>query len=254
MDYEYRGLMAEAWDLLRGDTSGWADRAYYLEAIRRHGEPVLDVGCGTGRLLLDFMALGIDMDGIDNSPDMLAICRSKAAEARLVPTLYEQEMRDVDLPRKFRTILIPSSSLQLVIDPGERTQALRRLRDHLLPGGVVTASIMAVWKRGTPLESQWERSAVRPSDGATIRRISRSRYDPETECEDTEDVYQVVKDGVVLAEEHHQRAPATRNYTQAQARAAFEQAGFRRIELTSGFTDALAQADDQIFMVTASAE
>ena len=71
--YEYHGLMAEAWDLLRGDTSGWEDRPFYLELIRRFGEPALDVGCGTGRLLLDYLAEGIEIDGLDVSPDMLAL-------------------------------------------------------------------------------------------------------------------------------------------------------------------------------------
>ena len=74
--YEYHGLMAEAWDLLRGDTSGWDDRPFYLELIRRFGEPALDVGCGTGRLLLDYLAEGIEIDGVDVSPDMLAVCRA----------------------------------------------------------------------------------------------------------------------------------------------------------------------------------
>jgi hypothetical protein len=44
--YEYQGLIAEAWDVLRGDTSQWPDRPFYLEMIRRTGQPVLDVGCG----------------------------------------------------------------------------------------------------------------------------------------------------------------------------------------------------------------
>ena len=72
--YEYHGLMAEAWDLLRGGTSGWDDRPFYLELIRRFGEPALDVGCGTGRLLLDYLTEGIEIDGVDVSPDMLAVC------------------------------------------------------------------------------------------------------------------------------------------------------------------------------------
>ncbi len=71
-DVEYVGLMAEEWDALRGDTSDWEDRHFFLEVIRERGEPVLDIGCGTGRLLLDYLQQGIDIDGVDNSAEMLA--------------------------------------------------------------------------------------------------------------------------------------------------------------------------------------
>ncbi|HYB01252.1 MAG TPA: class I SAM-dependent methyltransferase, partial [Ktedonobacteraceae bacterium] len=77
-DYEYRGLIAEAWDLLRGDTSEWEDRPFYRDIIRASGQPALDIGCGTGRLLLDYLADGIDIDGVDVSPEMLEVCRQKA--------------------------------------------------------------------------------------------------------------------------------------------------------------------------------
>ena len=50
-NYEYRGLIASNWDLLRGDTSEWDDRFFFLDVVRESGPPVLDVGCGTGRLL-----------------------------------------------------------------------------------------------------------------------------------------------------------------------------------------------------------
>ena len=89
-DYEYKGLMAESWDVLRGNTSQWADRFFYLKLIQTYGQPVLDIGCGTGRLLLDYLAQGIAIDGVDNSPDMLDICRQKASPLGLAPTLYEQ--------------------------------------------------------------------------------------------------------------------------------------------------------------------
>ena len=50
--------------------SHWADRFFFLEVIQKFGQPVLDVGCGTGRLLLDYLQIGIDIDGVDNSPDV----------------------------------------------------------------------------------------------------------------------------------------------------------------------------------------
>src|SRR3954452_2998671 len=118
--------MAEAWDALRGDTSDWEDRHFYLALIKERGEPVLDVGCGTGRLLLDFLALGIDIDGVDNSPEMLALCRRNAERLGLTPRMELQRVGELDLPRRYRTILVPSSSFQLLVDPEAAREAMRR--------------------------------------------------------------------------------------------------------------------------------
>src|SRR5437763_16114963 len=104
-DYEYRGYIAQAWDLLRGDTSDWDDRPFYRDIIRASGQPALDIGCGTGRLLLDYLADGIDIDGVDVSPEMLAICREKAQKRGLHPTLFHQSMEALAVPRRYRTII-----------------------------------------------------------------------------------------------------------------------------------------------------
>jgi SAM-dependent methyltransferase len=250
-EYEYRDLMAQAWDVLRGDTSKWEDRSFYLDVIRRWGEPVLDVGCGTGRLLLDYLGLGIDVDGVDNSPEMLALCRQKAAALGLEPVLHEQYVERLSLPRRYRTILVPSSSLQLVVELAAADEAVGRLHDHLLADGMVAASIMTLWQPGDPLTSEWETSALRAEDGATFRRVARSWYEPELECEHTEDVYQMILDGQVVAEETHRRSPATRSYTQAQARALFERAGFESVELYHEFTFEPVRAEDTLFCVIA---
>lgn len=247
-EYEYRGLMAEAWDLLRGDTSQWPDRAFYRALIAQAGEPALDIGCGTGRLLLDYLADGIDIDGLDNSPEMLAICRAKAAVLGLRPTLFNQYVETLALPRRYRTVLIPSSSLQLITDLATAEEALRRIAAHMEPGGVLAASLMTLWRAGEPLESQWEQSATRPEDGAVLRRVAWSRYDPATACEETEDAYELIVGGQVVRAERLRRSPATRSYTQQEARDLFARAGFAQVTLHQAFSWAPAQPDETLFV------
>ena len=248
-DYEYKGLMAEAWDVLRGDTSNWPDRFYYLELIKHYGQPVLDVGCGTGRLLLDYLQQGIDIDGVDNSPDMLAICMEKAGKLGINPNLYEQYLESLEIPRKYQVILIPSSSIQLIIDPDLVQKSLKNLYDHLLPGGVIAASIMTLWKPGDELFSEWEKTAIDPESGRKYHRVARSWYDPAIECERTEDVYQLIIDDQVVKEERHQRSPATRSYSQQQAKEVFQSSGFNRVVLYSEFTFEPVSSTDTLFTV-----
>lgn len=250
-DYEYRGLIARSWDLLRGDTSTWSDRGFYLDLVRESGEPVLDVGCGTGRLLLDYAQQGIDIDGVDNSPEMLAICNEKAATLGLAPAIYEQAVESLELPRRYRTILVPSSSIQLVIEPDAVREAMRRLHTHLEPGGALAMSFMLMWSGEPQTEEQaqtWHKTqeATR-DDGAVVRRWTRARYDSEAQLEHTEDRYEVLVDDVVVETEDHSRSPGARWYTQAESRLLYEDAGFVDVRLFREFTREDAGPDDRIW-------
>ena len=247
--YEYYGMLAEFWDLFRGDTSNWEDRFFYLDVVKRYGQPVLDVGCGTGRILLDFMQQGIDIEGVDNSPDMLALLRQKAETLHLNPTFYQQEMTELSLPRKYQTILIPSSSFQLLLDASLPPLTMNRFYEQLQPGGVLVMPFMKLWQEGDPLENEFTREVVRPEDGATIRRWQFARFNPETELEDSVDRYEIVKDGQVVASEEHKQSPATRSYTQEQAMTLYQEAGFKDIEVFSEFTFDPVKRTDTVFSI-----
>jgi ubiquinone/menaquinone biosynthesis C-methylase UbiE len=248
--------MAEAWDLLRGDTSAWTDRPFYRAIIERHGTPALDVGCGTGRLLLDYLAGGLDIDGVDNSPEMLAICREKAAALAIDvrSRLFEQAMEELELPRRYATIFVPSSSFQLLTDETAAAQAMRRFFAHLLPGGVLVMSIMSkLWPgRETPPQmvwSDWHKlgEAQRPRDGATVARWIRTRYDHPRQLEHEENRYEVLVDDDVVMTERHGGSPAVRWYSQEQIIAVFTRAGFTDVNLTAGFTEDPASDTDTLF-------
>lgn len=251
-DYEYQGAMAQFWDLLRGDTSKWEDRPFYLQIIEESGQPVLDIGCGTGRLLLDYMQQGIDIDGVDNSPEMLALCRQKAQQLGLQPALYQQGMETLALPRTYRTILVPSSSFQLVIEPEDASKALQRFFQHLIPGGTLVMAFLS-YHTGDNKEpivtGEWQQEVTRPEDGATVRRWSRSTIDRVNQLEHTEDRYDVIRNGEVVASESLSRSPATRIYTQAQVVKLMESAGFTNVHVCSGFTRQPATPTDAVFTV-----
>jgi SAM-dependent methyltransferase len=248
-DYEYYGLMVRYWDLLRGDTSNWSDRFFYLDVIKKSGQPVLDVGCSSGRLILDYLAQGIDIDGVDISPEMISLCKQNAERKGLKPNLYVQSMTELNLPRKYKTVLVPSSSLQLLLEPGQPLQAMKRFYDHLELGGALVSPFMTLWKEGDPLEGEFTRDAIRPEDGTTVRRTGWSRFNPETQMEDTRDTWEVIKDGQVIESEVHEQAPATLSYTQAEAVALFEQAGFKDIQIFSEFSFDPVKPDDTLFSV-----
>lgn len=247
--YEYYGMLAEFWDLFRGDTSDWEDRFFFLDVVKKYGQPVLDVGCGTGRILLDFLQQGIDIDGVDNSPEMLALLRQKAGKLNLTPNVYQQEMDSLDLPRKYQAILVPSSSFQLLLEERLPRLAIQHFYEHLLPGGVLAMPFMTLWKQGDPLESELIREVVRPEDGATIRRWSHTRFEPETDFEHSIDRYEILRDGEVVASEEHHQSPATRSYTQSQAISLYKEAGFEDIQVFQGFTFESARPEDTLFSV-----
>lgn len=250
-DYDYYGLFASTWDLWRDDTANWSDRHFYLDLVRRYGEPVLDIGCGTGRLLLDYANLGIDVDGIDNSPEMLSICRSKAQKLGLSPGIYQLDILNDELPRAYRTILAPSSVVQLMTTPGTAEQMLARCHAHLLPGGVFAASFAFDWRTGEPLDSGWELlfEKVRPEDGATVRHWTRETRDPAQQLWHAESRFEVEVAGQVVAVEEQRRSPEGRWYSQEQAVALYRQAGFRENHLYDGFSFAPAHAESRLFVV-----
>jgi hypothetical protein len=100
-----------------------------------------------------------------------------------------------------------------------------------------------------PLQREWEAARIREGDGAMLQRMGRIWYDPQTECEYTEDLYQVIMEGVVMSVEHHRRSPANRSYTQAQARKLFAEAGFVDVQVVRGFTHEAVSGEELLFTV-----
>lgn len=253
-DTAYRGLAASSWDVYRDDTAGWPDREIWRDVIARFGEPVLDLGCASGRLLLEFLAAGIDADGLDASGDMLDIVRGKAAAQGLpAPTLFQQSLEELASPRGYRTVLGASSVLQLVTEPAAVTEVLRRIFDHLEPGGAFAGSFDFEWRAGDPVDTGWELlfDKPRPEDGARMRCWTREWREPEHQLWHNEQRFEVELDGAVISSEHHRRSPEGRWYRPEQVRDLLVAAGFEDVQLFSGFTHEPVKPDDRLLWALA---
>lgn len=82
-----------------------------------------------------------------------------------------------------------------------------------------------------------------------MRHRSRSTVDLADQLEHTETVYELIRDGEVVASERHVRSPATRWYTQAQARDLYRRAGFNDVRVVRQFTHEPAAESDRLFCV-----
>jgi SAM-dependent methyltransferase len=105
-----------------------------------HGGPVLDVGAGTGRVTLHLAARGYEVVALDRSPALLAALRERATG--LPVQTVAADARDFDLAgRRFRLILVPMQTVQLLDGPEGRARFLRCAAGALAPGGLVAIAI-----------------------------------------------------------------------------------------------------------------
>jgi SAM-dependent methyltransferase len=237
----YTGIIAEYYDLLVPDDeagSFW----FFRQAIESHGEPALEVGCGTGRPLLAYLEAGLDVEGLDASAEMLEICRRKARERGLRAKLHHQRMETFEIDRRFGTIFIVNSSFMLLPDRAAARGALERMFRHLRPSGRVLISLDIPVEPPAVSDDRWHtvRAAVR-SDGTTIRCLGRTlRFDTEAQVYETTLLYQLERGGRIEQEE--ERPLLLRWYTEDQFTALLAEVGFTAIRSTRATADPSTRA------------
>ena len=128
----HHGLIARWWANFNVDGPEIDFFRTYVAA----GQPTLDVGCGSGRLLVPWVAAGLDVDGADASADMINACRDAANAAGCAPGLYVQPTHLLDLPRQYGAAVM-CGSFGLGVTRAQDLEGLRRVRTHLCAGGTL---------------------------------------------------------------------------------------------------------------------
>ena len=241
----HHGLIAEWW--ARFNTEG--PEIEHFARWLAEGQPGLDAGCGTGRLLLPWLRAGYDVDGCDVSADMLGLCRVRAERDGLEPTLWRTALHELDPPRRYRTVVC-CGTFGLGSTRAQDQEALRRFRAALEPGGTLLLDNEAPyanerrWPEWTAagranLPEPWpdrdERD--RSEDGAEYalraRALSRDPLDQSTTMEIEARKWSA--EGALVATETH--AITIRSYFRDELLLMLERAGFGDVAVYGDQTD-----------------
>lgn len=245
------GLVAQIWAEFSHDTP---ELPYYLQKIGEFGEPVLDLACGTGRLLLPLRRQGVDIDGCDISEDMLAHCQRQAEEEGLPVALFTQPMHTLHLDRRYQTIYL-CGSFGLAGSRENDQKTLKKCYEHLLPGGALLFNVdveysdpeaWLLWlkdKRET-LPQPWPEEGKRYRSSAGYELISRNRLidvNPLEQSYMREMRVEKWQKGQKVTQE--ERTLRGNMYFKNEVVTMLRSAGFAEIEVGGDYSDKPATAD-----------
>ena len=118
-----------------------ADLPLWRELAAAHAGPVLDVGCGTGRVALDLASRGHEVVGVDADPELVRVLGERARERSLPVRAVTGDARCLDLGTRHGLAILPMQVVQLLGGEAGRAAMLTAMLRHLEPGGLLAIAI-----------------------------------------------------------------------------------------------------------------
>jgi SAM-dependent methyltransferase len=207
------------------------DLPLYDRLATAGGGPVLELGCGSGRILLPLVRSGHEVVGVDASSPMLALARSKleaappdvAGRARLV----EDDVRTFDLGERFHLAIVAVKTFAYLITRPDQQQALASIAAHVRPGGLLALDLLNPTPEWLcrPDGSVHQDVLGKLPDGAgtVVRTETMVRTDLAAQVRVIRSAYEVVRNGQVT--KHFVEWPFRYTY-RFEAEHLLERAGF----------------------------
>ena len=254
--YDQPELYDRMLDDLDFDQAFWLRVAREGEAAGRGPGALLDVGCGTGRVLLRLLDAGIDADGLDASAPMLARARERAAARGFHPRLELADMRDFTMPRRYARVICAFNAFAHCETVDDQLRALACMRRHLAPGGaaVVFMSFPAprYWSEpdGEPV---LEREITIPGSDHRLQMWDTRFKDPVLQLQRSRmEIRELDATGAQIATH---RAEANQRWVYRwEMELLLRTAGFPRWEIQGGFEGGPLERPDQPMIARGYAE
>jgi SAM-dependent methyltransferase len=114
---------------------------FWKHIADEHGDPILELGCGTGRISIELAMAGHEVSGLDNAPAMFEHARQKADSRNIGVEFVRGNFCKFELDRLFGAILFPANTLGHVTTLGDFETLSQSVRTHLKPDGVYVIDI-----------------------------------------------------------------------------------------------------------------
>lgn len=176
------------------------DVDFFVDAAVEAGSPVLEVGCGTGRILIPTARAGVDIVGLDLSPHMLQVCRERLHDepeaVRSRVQLVQADMRDFDLGQTFQLVTLPFRPFQHLITVADQLSCLQTIHRHLAADGrlildLFNPSLEALTRDNVGEEFGDEPEFTAPDGRRVVRRHKIVARDYFNQVNQTELIYDV---------------------------------------------------------------
>ena len=151
---------------------------FYRSRAIASGGPVLELACGSGRLTLPIAQAGIEIVGVDVSAPMIERARLRASSAKVNIEWHVQDVRKLDIPRRFRFAFIATNALQHLHDHESLVAFFESAHRHLEPDGLLVLDVFnpSVEKLARELGNPYPHKAFTLDDGRNITVEADSEY------------------------------------------------------------------------------
>jgi len=226
-DGHYSGFWVEWYDDLLKDEKN--DINLYTSLISTNDAPVLEIACGTGRVLSALLRAGLVCDGLDLSAPMLEICRKKLINQNLQSTLYHADILTFDFPKTYKTIFVSGGSFQLIPSFEDAMTVLKKIFNALEKGGKFICDLWIPWDEIIANEhNTWKvgRIAER-AEGSKLVVSYFKQFNLEQQFQSGHFKYELYQDGAL--EKTHIDDIKLKWYGVEEFRLMLEKAGFENI-------------------------